>query len=231
MRDMPDGARVVVITPVLRRPRNAAKVAASLVASDPEGACRMLFVCSPDDTDEIAACEATGCDVLVMDSPHERGDWARKINTAYERSSEPLLFLGADDLHYHPGWLEAAEAKMQGVAKVVGTNDLGNARVMAGLHATHMLVARDYVDGYGTIDCPGKVLHEGYWHEFVDDEMVATAMARGVWAHAIHSHVEHLHPLWGKAETDEIYDMQRRRMILGRAVFESRKHLWEGEKS
>jgi hypothetical protein len=47
---------------------------------------------------------------------------------------------------------------------------------MAGRHSTHSLVTRDYVERFGTIDEAGVVLHEGYPHEFVDDEFVQTAM-------------------------------------------------------
>jgi len=218
---------VLVVVPVLRRPHNAAPLAESLAAATPEGAYRLLFVASPGDTAEHDACKATGADLLVIDRPVMPGDWARKINTAHRSSDEPILFLGADDLRFHPGWLESAESKLAEGAQVVGTNDLGNARVMSGDHATHMLVTRAYVDEHGTIDEPGKVLHEGYPHEWVDDEMVATAKMRGVWAHATGSIVEHLHPNWGKAPMDPLYAAQRLRMAQGRLVFERRRHLWE----
>jgi hypothetical protein len=97
---------------------------------------------------------------------------------------------------------------------------------MAGDHSTHSLVTREYVDKFGTIDEPGVVLHEGYHHEFVDDEFVQTAMFRGMWAFAEDSHVEHLHPNWNKAPSDRLYRMQRRRMRLGKRVYAERKHLW-----
>jgi len=220
-------ARVVVVVPVLRRPQNAGPLAESLAAATPEGAYRLLFVGSPGDVAEHEACRATGADLLVIDRPPIGGDWARKINFAYQTTDEPALFLGADDLRFHPGWLEAVERRVADGAHVVGTNDLGNARVMAGDHATHMLVTRSYVDEHGTVDERGKVLHEGYPHEWVDDEAVATAKMRGVWAHATDSHVEHLHPNWGKAPMDSLYAAQRLRMMQGRLHFERRRHLWE----
>jgi hypothetical protein len=109
---------------------------------------------------------------------------------------------------------------------VVGTNDLGNARVMAGEHSTHSLVRRSYIDEQGTIDEQGKVLCEAYWHEYVDDEFVKTSMARHAWAFAEDSHVEHLHPGWGKAPMDALYEMQRMRMKHGRRVFWRREQMW-----
>jgi hypothetical protein len=109
---------------------------------------------------------------------------------------------------FKPGWLDHAEhaARITG-ANVVGTNDLGNPRVMRGEHATHLLVRRSYVDEVGASwDGPKVVCHEGYRHWYVDDEVVTAAKQRGTWAMALASHVEHLHPYWGKAATDDVYE-------------------------
>ena len=125
-----------------------------------------------------------------------------------------------------PGWLSAALARLAPGIGVVGTNDLGSPRVMAGEHATHSLVTRSYADEFGTIDEPGKVLHEGYVHEFVDDELVATARFRSAWAFAVDSHVEHLHPCWGKAPMDRLYAGQSERIRAGRKLYDRRRHLW-----
>lgn len=212
----------LIIVPVLRRPHRVAPLLASIEAATPEPH-RVLFVCTDTDTEEIAALVGVG---HLAIPPNERGDYAIKINTAYRRSTEPFLFLGADDLEFHPGWLTEAMAQMGPGVGVVGTNDLGNARVMAGQHATHSLVRRAYVDQHGTIDEPRKILHERYPHEYVDDEFVQTAMHRGAWAFASTSIVEHLHPHWGKAPSDELYEGQPARMRLGRKIYRRRCHLW-----
>lgn len=216
----------VVLIPVLRRPHRVAPLLESLEASTPEPH-RALFVCSPDDDAELEAVRAAGVDHVVLEQPVAPGDYARKINRGFEISSEPFVFLGADDLQFHPGWLPAALARMAEPAiGVVGTQDLGNPRVRAGKHATHSLVRRTYVERFGTIDEPGKVLHEGYAHEWVDDELVSTAKARGAWCFAGDSIVEHLHPHWGKLPTDALYDQHAERMQQGRTVFFSRRRLW-----
>lgn len=216
---------VVVIVPVLRRPHRPALVADSLKRSTPEPH-RLLFVASPDDTAEHDAVRATGADLLVIDQPPGPGDYARKVNTAYRASTEPLMFLGADDIEFHPGWLPAAVSKLTDGIGVVGTNDLGNPRVIAGRHATHSLVTRHYADNFGTIDEAGLVLHEGYHHEYVDDELVGTAKRRGAWAFANDSIVEHLHPHWGKAPSDPLYAAQTMRMRASRQLFQRRRRLW-----
>lgn len=137
----------------------------------------------------------------------------------------PLLFFGADDLHFHPGWLEEAKAKLKPKIGVVATNDLFNTRVMSGELATHPLVTRSYAQR-GCVDDPRVVLHEGYLHEYVDREFSETAQSRGAFDYAPSSIVEHLHPLAGKAPMDEIYAMSKQRMRAGLKVYRKRRKLW-----
>lgn len=210
---------VAILVPVLRRPHRVQPLLDSIKAATSQP-WRALFICDPYDLKEQEAVQAAGGRFLIVS-----GNYAQKINTAVKATSDPLLFLGADDLHFHPGWLEAAQALLSDTIGVVGTNDLGNRRVMAGDHSTHSLVTRWYAQ-LGTIDEPDKVLHEGYPHEFVDDEFIATAKKRGAFAHASDSIVEHLHPLWGKAPTDELYDGHAMRMRRGRRIYARRQPLW-----
>jgi glycosyltransferase involved in cell wall biosynthesis len=208
---------------MLGRPHRVRPVAES-ATTDPR--VRLLFLCSPDDLEVRTEIDAAGYDHHVVAGPFP-GDYARKINVGYQVTTDPLLFLAADDLLFHPGWLEAALAVLGPGIGVVGTNDLGSRRVMAGEHSTHSLVTRAYADEFGTIDQPGLVLCEEYPHEYVDDELVQTAMFRGAWAFAADSHVEHLHPNWSKAPMDALYAGQRDRMRLGHRVYQRRRHMWE----
>lgn len=230
---MTERRATLIIVPVLRRPHRAQIVADSIAAATPEPH-RVLFVANKGDTPEIAACEATGHDVLVMPYPHHPsawrrrpGEWAAKINAAYRQSTEPFLFLGADDLSFWPGWLGAVLRVADDTGcGVIGTQDLGNPRVVAGNHSTHPVVARWYADEFGTAERPGEVLCEAYPHEFVDDELVATAKVRESWAFADDAVVEHLHYAWDKAPRDELYAEMRSRMAHGRRLFQRRRHLW-----
>jgi glycosyltransferase involved in cell wall biosynthesis len=219
-------ADVVVIVPVLRRPHRVGPLLDSITAATDDGAWRMLFVASPEDEAEQQAVKAEGGDLLVIDQPNAPGDWARKINAGYRATTEPLMLLGGDDMDFHPGWLEAAKAAMCQTTGVVGTNDLHNGRVIAGDHSTHPIVARWYVDRYGTADEAGKVVHEGYAHNWPDTELVETAKRRGAWAFARDSVVEHFHPLWGNAEMDEVYVLGRSRFDDDRRLFQQRRTLW-----
>lgn len=224
-------ADTVVLVPMLGRAHRVAPVAASIRATT-RGA-RILFLCTPGDTavlDAICDLAAPNPDApdlalrLVPKLPF--GDYARKINAGYRHTTEPLIFTGACDLEFWPGWLDAARTALDPGIGVVGTNDLGNPRVLAGTHATHFLITRAYIDRFGTIDIPGQVMHEGYPHEFVDDELVGTALMRGAFRYCPASVVEHLHPDWNKAPMDALYAQQATRMRLGRRIYASRRRRW-----
>lgn len=214
---------LAVLVPMLGRPHRVAPLLESVTAATPEPH-RVLFLLTPDDLEVHDAVARAGGEHLEVPW-RSHGDYARKINAGVSATTEPLVFCGADDLAFHPGWLERAVERLAAGIGVVGTNDLGNPRVMRGEHATHSLVTRAYAE-LGTIDEPGKLLHEGYPHEYVDDEMVGTAKHRGAWAFAADSIVEHLHPHWGKAPTDELYDAQAQRMRAGRRLYQQRRRLW-----
>lgn len=210
---------LVILVPVLRRPQNVAPLLASIRKATP-GRYSVLFICDPDDRPEQDAIALAG---QRMISPG--GNYAHKINQGIDATSETLIFTGADDLHFHSGWLQAAIARLAPGIGVVGTNDLCNARTIEGTHSTHSLVTREYAQ-LGTIDERDKLMHEGYLHEFVDDELVATAKHRGAYAHAHDSIVEHLHPQVGKAPMDDLYAEQWTRMRAGRRIYRQREALW-----
>jgi hypothetical protein len=192
---------VDVIVPVLHRPQNIRPLMESLRAST--GLATAYFVCEEDDAEEIAEVKACGGQVLT---DHRAHTFAEKVNLAYGQTSAPWLLLAGDDVRFRPGWLDhAQDVARRYKADVVGTNDLANPRVIRGEHATHPMIRRSYIDEQGASwDGPGIVCHH-YDHWCVDDEIVAVAKQRGVFQPALGSQVEHLHPLVGKAEEDEVY--------------------------
>jgi hypothetical protein len=210
---------VAVVVPVMRRPQNAGPFMASLKAST--GLATAYAVYDPDDRETAQAWVDAGAMALVSD----RGSsFAQKVNVGYLATGQPWLFLVGDDVRFHPGWLDQAQAVAEDRFHVIGTNDLGNPRVTSGDHATHLLVRRSYVDEVGASwDGPKVVAHEGYAHWFVDDEIVAAAKVRGVWDMAMASIVEHLHPAWGKGESDEVYELGQSHADADRELFEARR--------
>jgi hypothetical protein len=195
----PATANVAVIVPVLNRPQNAEPFMRSLIAST--GLAQVYAACSEED--DAKAWEAAGATVVRT----EGTSFAEKVNEAYQWTAEPWVLLVGDDVRFRAGWLDhAQQVAINTGAKVIGTNDLANPRVMAGEHATHMLIARDYIDELGASwDGPGVVCAEAYRHWYVDDEIVTAAKQRNVWAPALASIVEHFHPMVDKAEDDETY--------------------------
>ena len=207
-----------MLIPVLGRPHRIRPVLDSALEQTPDAS--VLFVASPDDDVDLAELKEQGADFITVS-----GNYAVKINQGIRRTTAPYIFTGADDLDFMPGWFEAAEAKMSKTVGLVGTQDLCNRRTLAGQHATHFLLARWYAE-LGTIDGQPGPLYEGYPHEYVDDEVVATAKKRRAWAFAPESIVEHLHPDVGKAPMDELYSNRPVRMWDGKKIFRERMHLW-----
>lgn len=209
----------VVLIPVLGRPHRVRAVLDAFTGTA-RGA-RVLFIANPDDQLELDAIAAAGGELLMVD-----GNYAVKVNTAIRAVTEPLVFLAADDLKPRPGWLPAARGLLDGQVQVVGVNDLIPRRPGRERHATHFLMTRQYAL-QPTIDGARGPLHEGYTHSFVDDELIATARHRGVYAYAAGSHVEHLHPMTGGAPDDETYRLGRRHFKHDRRLHANRSPLWE----
>lgn len=213
---------VAVLVPVLHRPGNAKPFMTSLRAST--GLATVYAIHDRTDTKTAEAWRDAGASLVEFGSGNGRpGSFAEKVNYAYGRTEQPWVFLVGDDVHFHPGWLDHAQAVAADGYQVIGTNDLHNRRVTSGQHATHLLIARDYIDRHGASwDGPGVVCHPGYRHQFVDDEIVTAARQRDAWAMALGAHVEHLHPAWGGAPLDATYEHGQASGSSDQALFEQR---------
>lgn len=213
---------LVILVPMLGRSRHIDPLVESVV--DTVCGARILFLCTHGDDEVINHIESRELEYTIVPR-HPIGDYARKINYGVRATTEPLIFLGASDLKFHPNWYQNATRLLDTGIGVIGTNDLGSPRVIRGDHSTHSLITREYAN-LGTIDDPTKVLHEGYWHEYVDDEFIETARKRKAYRSATDSHVEHMHPNWGKAQVDGMYSQQQVRMRVGRGLYQARRRLW-----
>ena len=214
----PATQETAVIVPVMDRPQNAEPFMRSLRAST--GLATVYAVANRNDQQTIAAWLDAGAMVIQCDGT----TFVEKCNEGYRRTEEPWLFFTGDDVKFYPGWLDQAQhvAEME-KAKVIGTNDLGNPRVTTGKFAVHWLVEREYIAEVGASwDGPGVVCHEGYRAWFADDEIVTAAKQRGVWAMAIGSIVEHLHPLWGKGPQDAVYKIAEDNVHEDKKLFQRR---------
>jgi hypothetical protein len=216
-------ADLTILIPMLGRPQHVHPLLETINQATPKA--RVVFLCSSHDRIVLDTIDRTGRELHIVPY-YPVGDYARKINHGVRITSEPLVFLGASDLAFRPGWFETAIDHLLPGIGVVGTNDLGNQRVISGEHSTHSLITREYATR-GTIDTRDQVLHEGYHHEYVDDEFIETAKHRAAFAMALDSIVEHLHPNWGKGDTDPLYQQQQQRMAYGRRLYLYRRRLWK----
>lgn len=223
-------ADVVVLVPVLGRPHRVGPLLESLSASlTPSGPnVRPLFLVSQNDRASGIEIRRHKADHLICRWLPDRADYALKVNYGYRQTKEEFLFVAADDLAFHPGWADAALAVFAARdLGVVGTNDLS--RRARHQHSTHSLVCRGYVEQWGgTCDASGDIYCELYDHQFVDDELLATARGRGCYGFAADSIVEHLHPHWGKGEQDATYAKALRATAADQKLFRLRSRKWNG---
>ena len=205
-----------VLVPAIRT-TNAERFMATLHAST--GMAQVYAIANREEAGEAEIWKSYGAVIVWTDG----FTFAERMNAGFKATTEPLVFVTGDDVRFRAAWLDQAQSVMARGFGIVGTNDLGNPRVVSGEHATHFLVSRAYVDAYGgSWDGPGVLAHEGYRHWYVDDEIVSAAKMRNQWAMAIDSHVEHLHPQWGKGRVDAIYELGVRSTGDDRALFEKR---------
>lgn len=207
---------VAVLVPVLNRPHRIAPLVRNIRAATPEPH-SILFICDVNDRKTHREIIRQGVDLIAPG-----GNYAHKIREGVQATTDPLLFLAADDLEFQPGWLPAAVAHMTAHIEVVGVNDLIARRRH---HATHFLMTRAYAEMPTVDGQPGPLCAE-YDHSFCDDELIATAKHRGVYAYAGDSHVRHDHPMVGRADDDDTYRRGRAQFRHDRRRFHDRSRLW-----
>ena len=137
------------------------------------------------------------------------------------------MFAGADDLNFHPGWDTAALALMDGWVQVVGTNDLLNPYVTAGLHATHYLVDRRYLDDVGGVvdQDPARSCSTGTTTQYTDTEFIGTAKMRARFRPCFDSVVEHLNAWSPKGEVGATARKTMRAIDTDSELYDSRRDL------
>jgi hypothetical protein len=170
---------------------------------------------------------------MVWTSFLMKGTYASCINLAYERTREPFFFLGADDIRFTSGWLDAAMAEMED-SQVCVVGSVDPARNENGDHANHYLIPRSYIDERGGApDRVGRVLYP-YHHAFTDAEFISVAKARNVYQLSSSCFVEHHHPGWtdgGKVSNvdplfEATYAQGNKYLSKDRRTLRRRSHLW-----
>jgi GT2 family glycosyltransferase len=216
----PGHAAIIIVIPVLGRAERLAPLLAS-INENTTVAHYTNFVCSPGDDAAIEAASELPAVTTVVDWQPDRGDYARKINhaVALADGSYDWIFTGATDIEFTKDWdllaFAAAEASPER-AGVIGTVDNCNPRTRGAMHSTHSLVARWFIEQRG------HVLHEGYWHNFVDDELITVARSLRAYVPSA-AVVQHFHPLHGTAPDDDTYQRGQQNFADDRRLFARRK--------
>ena len=216
-----------ILIPVLGRPWNVEPLVESIV-SGTDGPYQIVFICSPQDSEQIEACRKTGQTTLTVSWQPKKADYARKINWGFSQTNSEWFFQGADDIRFGKHWDTYALNVAKGQRSVIGTNDLHHPGSRQGTHSTHLLIKRSYIEEQGgTFDQTGAVFSEAYDHQWIDNEFILTARRRGVWAFSKRSLVEHFHPIWKNADWDDTYRKSFRHAGSDRRLFLHRKRKLE----
>lgn len=212
---------IAVLVPTYGRPHKVLKLSKSLEQST-RIPFNLYFVIEKKDASSLNVIKKHGLKYIFNSGGPT---YASCINSAYHQTTEPILFLGADDLVFHNNWIEEALPLLK-CNDVVGTNDLHNKYVIRGELATHFFIKRKYITEYsGCVDQPNTVLHD-YDHYCVDTECVMTAKARKVFSPCLTSIVEHVHWENNNAQIDDTYVRAMRHYLTDYARYLWRMHLW-----
>lgn len=215
--------KIAVLIPTLGRHQNMWRVIANLQENTDPSLFTPYFIVENTDTNSINTANDLGVLAIINEG---EPCYADCINTAYRKTNEPFLFLGADDLGFQRGWAENALSHMKPGVGVCGTNDLGGIEIGHGRDATHFLVSRHYIQTLsGRVDMPDVVLYP-YSHNYCDKEFVETARSRHAYVYCPKAIVEHIHPAWGKGKWDQTYDKGQKTDWQDREIYRSRQHLW-----
>ena len=218
-----------ILVPTLGRDHVLGALIDNIEAMTPPREYRITFVLDSADTASFKRLSVIG----YRDSDAVRwipqdGTYPVKMNTGYRATYGDLVLPTADDVVFHDGWLEAALNTLADPSvQVVGTDDLSPATATRE-HATMPILRRSYIENPGAVwGERGTVFHEGYSHNFCETETWQLALQRGVTGWAEDCVIEHLHPAWGKRETD---DTDRRGNLQGwdkdEALFRTRQRQW-----
>lgn len=205
---------LALIIPTFRR---AAKLGPLLenIAETTSTPHRVYLVVENKDRETVEMVRQLEGDFIPVFGDH--GGCAASTNAGYRASCEPYFLFCNDDVRFTEDWDLCALEKMKPPVQVVGINQ-GDGRT-----ESFALIARDYIEQHsGVFDRPNTVMHP-YRSQFCDDELADTAKARGVWAAAADSVIQHLHWTMGLSEMDDNYRLAVAAFREDQATYMERK--------
>ena len=184
----------------------------------------VLYWCIEDHDEDSKRLAPQSGKVIIN---HGKPCYSDALQEIYEQTDEEIFLWGNDDFFFLKNWDEQPMKMMEenkGIG-VLGIHD-GNPHTR---FSTISLIRRKYIEEQsGVIDMPNRVLYP-YHHNYVDDELTATAKKRDVWAHcpepAIH-HQHHSFKWLGDFPHDATYAKNDKNIALDNETYYSRVHLW-----
>lgn len=209
-----------ILVPSLNRGQRLEFVAKNIHEATPEDH-RILF-CVGDPASKEVLDRIGEWYLDDTDDPDKR--YVTRMNKLIQHIGDAqTVFFGSDDVIHHPDWLSNALKVMEQGASVVVVNDLRNQ------NGTQALVRASYLKS-AVFDNPKQAFHDGYGHNYADNEMFFTAYMQNQYARAMDAYVEHLHPVFGhpKAiEWDDTYTNATKSWEEDQRRFEDRAKLIE----
>lgn len=206
---------LAIFVPTMYRAHNLQRLFDSINATTK---CDIFGMCPMDDYDSQNLL-GLYCDAWWADEGDMR--YVKRIEFMYHQTTADWFLTGSDDIVFHDHWLTDAIEYMEDYS-VIGFEDLCNPN----LPGTNFLIRRKYIEEQsGVIDSPNTVFHQGYFHNFCDNELVGTAKKRDEFAKCP-GVIEHRHHTVGKADNDHVYDIAQQHFHQDAELCHSREHLW-----
>lgn len=140
-------------------------------------------------------------------------------NLAYQFAQRYFMadwfVLGADDIVWHNGWLDAAVAAITPETDVIGLNDL---HTNLEQYAAHYMVSAAFCRD----QLAGNIAPPVYLSWWFDREVCDIARRAGVYTPAWEAVAEHRHPDWHNAAMDETYKAAWPKHDIDRATYLAR---------
>ena len=219
--------RIAICLPTKGRPAQMKKRVNDLILQPlPDGVDLILSLAViRDDTETLRAVNEVidqwyDSDVTVLLTFRESGStavdgWNRAYNAVADICD--WFVLGADDLIWADGWLEAA-MELFAAGEVIGLNDT---HTDLNQYAPHYMASaafcRDVLGG-----CLVPPIYRSWWF---DREVCEIAQSFGVYVPGWGVIVAHTHPDWKTAEMDDIYSQARPLHDADRALYLRRQRL------
>lgn len=205
---------LAVLCPSRHRPHLLQPLVENLRDTAPDAA---LYFAVCDD-ESLRALNDAG--VTVWMTP-EGWSMVQRLQFLYDNTTEPYVYGAQDDSSFPRGWWQPALARAVETDGVVVLGDSHNP------NGTTALVSRRYIDTIGGAwGQPGRVLHDGYVHNYAETELFDVAAAHGRLTFLPDIVVEHRHHSYGLAANDDTYTMATAALEADRALYEQRRARW-----